>query len=700
MHFFHSRRLRYLCVSVFAVWLLFLSLRAVFYSGFSDARGADSSILLQALWIGARFDLRLAVLFNVPLFLLAYLPRWNLITSFLARKIAIVYVVLLMAVLLLIYIIDFGHYVYLGIRVDSTALRFFQDAGISAKMLWESYPVGWITLVWLLVVGLFLLAQKFLIREMLERPDPGLSRVQTSAGILLIIFLGIWGIIGRYSLVPLRWNHAFFSDSPQVAALGLNPVLYFIDTFEFREPLYEIDQVNKYYDDIAWYLGVPATHEGKVNPDDDSSGFEFARSISRADHAIVAKGQRPPNVIFIMLESLGASRLGIYGNPLKPSPVLDGIAEEGWLFKNFYVPVSGTARTVFASVTGLPDVTSVETATRNPFISEQHTIINAFSAHEKYYFIGGSAGWANMGALIRRSIKGVNLYQEGDYSEPVVDVWGISDLGLFREVDKRLKMIDPSQPFFAIIQTAGNHRPFTIPEDNEGFQRQEMDNESLGKWGFRSVEQFNAVRLLDYNIGLFLNMARESGYFDNTIFVFYGDHNNRITKTPHMAPFYEALDLDGLHVPHMIYAPMLLEPRVIDDAVSLVDVLPTVAGLLGVDYVNTSLGRDINSPWPEEERVVFTRTALKRYPVIGAVTRNLMLRMNYDETEARLHDLTSDNPDRDITSQYPLKAEKLKRLAKGIYETAKYMHHYNKPRLHNQEPASFSAEESKASAID
>ena len=47
--------------------------------------------------------------------------------------------------------------------------------------------------------------------------------------------------------------------------------------------------------------------------------------------------------------------------------------------------------------------------------------------------------------------------------------------------------------------------------------------------GFRNAAQYNAVRLLDYNVGRYMEMARESGYFDNTLFVFFGDHNNRIT---------------------------------------------------------------------------------------------------------------------------------------------------------------------------
>lgn len=47
-----------------------------------------------------------------------------------------------------------------------------------------------------------------------------------------------------------------------------------------------------------------------------------------------------------MLESLGTSAVGAYGNPLNPTPNLDRLAKESWFFRHFYVPVTGTAKTV------------------------------------------------------------------------------------------------------------------------------------------------------------------------------------------------------------------------------------------------------------------------------------------------------------------------------------------------------------------
>jgi phosphoglycerol transferase MdoB-like AlkP superfamily enzyme len=675
MAWWKSRRIQFIAGSTALFLLFFLILRATFYFGFSEVGKSvhpDFDTLAKTLFIGFKFDLRLAILLTLPLFVFAYLPRINLTTSQIVRNVARVYLALAILAVLFFYILDFGHYAYLGIRINSTVLRFMEDASISAAMVWQSYPVLWIVLGWVMASMVFMALAVVLERHTILRSGDHISGKQVALGSVIVVVVVVGGILGRFvnfnifNPVPLRWNHAFFSGNAAVAALGVNPVLFFFDTFEQREDPYDLEEVKKYYNTIADYLGVQNQNPQTLNYD---------RIIAPQAHRIPY--QRPPNVIFIMLESLGASRLGAHGNPLKPTPYLDAIAEGGWFFRNFYVPVSGTAKTVFASITGLPDVSSVQTATRNPMIAQQRVVLNSFNKYRKFYFIGGSAGWANMSAVINQSVKDIKLFEEDHWEESIVDVWGISDLSLFREVDKILSRLPGDKPFFAYIQTAGNHRPFTVPEDNDGFEIKNESEETLRKNGFRSVEQYNAVRLIDFNIGRFMDFARENGYFDNTIFVLFGDHNNRITSTPYMAPFYEALDLDGLHVPHMIYAPQLLQHREIDDATSLVDMFPTVAGILGLKYLNSTMGRDINIPAPEGERVVFTQTADKRFPIIGAVTKDYMVRMNHDGSDAKMHDLNSSEPAVDISAQFPDEFQKMQGLAKGIYVTTKFQFYHN-----------------------
>jgi phosphoglycerol transferase MdoB-like AlkP superfamily enzyme len=381
--------------------------------------------------------------------------------------------------------------------------------------------------------------------------------------------------------------------------------------------------------------------------------------------------------MFVMLESLGTSAVGAYGNPLNPTPNIDRLATQSWFFEHFYVPVTGTAKTVWASISGVPDVTRQETATRNPLITKQHTLINAFTGYEKIYTIGGNSGWANMNALIRQSIDGVRLLEERDWKSPVVDVWGISDLDLFKETDKVLQALPKDKPFFAYVQTAGNHRPFTIPKSNDGFEVKHPTLAEVQAAGSRSVEQYNAVRLLDFNIGRLMEIAKAGGYYDNTIFELFGDHNTRIAQIPFLAPAYEQLGLESNAVPMIIHAPGLLGTRTVKEAVGLVDLLPTVAGMAGLEFRNSGLGRDIQQPAPEGERVVPLVLREGTFPVIAGVTQHFMVQMEHDGSSPTLHDLASATPLDNVAPQNPEEFKRLVELTRGMHETSRLMLYQN-----------------------
>jgi phosphoglycerol transferase MdoB-like AlkP superfamily enzyme len=642
------------------------------FSGFEPKALIDTKGVWETLSIGFSFDLRLAILTMLPLALLAWMPRWNLLRSRLLRRIARVYLVAALSVLLLIYIIDFGHYAYLGVRINATVLRFIEDAQISRDMVWQTYPVIWISLGWLVTIALVTLALVRLERVTLDRPRKAIRKLSATWGGTLMVVLVLLGILGRVenmnleNPVPLRWSDAFFSGNNQIAALGLNPVLFLYDTGKVGQSRYDEAQVREHYAVMANYLGVDKP---------DPQTLDFVRHQGPQPYKI--PGSRPPNVMFIMLESLGTSAVGAYGNPINPTPNLDRLATQSWFFEHFYVPVTGTAKTVWASISGVPDVTRQETATRNPLITQQNTLINAFTGYEKIYTIGGNSGWANMNALIRQSIDGVRLFEERDWKSPVVDVWGISDLDLFKETDQILQALPKDKPFFAYVQTAGNHRPFTIPKSNDGFEVKHPTLAEVQAAGSRSVEQYNAVRLLDFNLGRLMEIAKAGGWYENTIFVMFGDHNTRIAQIPFLAPAYEQLGLESNAVPMIIHAPGLIGTRQVKEAVGLVDLLPTVAGMAGLEFRNSGMGRDIQQPAREGERVVPLVLREGTFPLIAGVTQHYMVQMEHDGSSPTLHDLASMTPRDNVAEKNPEEFKRLSALTRAMHETSRLMLYQN-----------------------
>ena len=388
-----------------------------------------------------------------------------------------------------------------------------------------------------------------------------------------------------------------------------------------------------------------------------------------------------PNVVIILLESFSAHKTGIFGNPLKPSPNFDAIAAESLLFRRFYTPRHGTARAVFATLTGIPDIITHRTASRNPKIVSQHTILNAFEDYEKFYFLGGSANWANIRGLFSHNVKGLRIYEEGDFSSPKIDVWGISDLHLFEEANRVLSNLN-DKPFFAFIHSSGNHRPYTIPDDNRNFRSVSVDDDKLRKYGFRSLAEFNSFRFLDHSLGFFMRIASNEKYFNNTLFFIFGD-NGTPGKIPHMSKAEEALRLGTYHVPFAIYGPGLIqEGKVFDIIASQMDVMPTIAGITGSPFLNTTMGRNLFDRRFDSQRYAFILTGAWAVPELGLLSDKLFWVMNADGTKTRLYDYYSDTPTQNLERKFPDQANELSQLCLGYYHTAKYLLYHNSPSLY------------------
>lgn len=119
-------------------------------------------------------------------------------------------------------------------------------------------------------------------------------------------------------------------------------------------------------------------------------------------------------------------------------------------------------------------------------------------------------------------------------------------------------------------------------------------------------------------------------------------------------------------------------PRVIDTVASEVDVMPTVAGLTGVECVNTSFGKDLFNAQFDESRFAFT-IIHSPVPQLGLIGADFYYQVNADGKSARLFKLDPEAPIADHAGDNPEIAERRRSLCLGIYETARYVRHNNTP---------------------
>ncbi len=639
------------------IFLLIMSLlRTALFLCFPK-QGNHLADLVSTFVLGIRYDLREVCIVCVLLLILGSISFFDPFRTNRGEKICLFIIGLSAFVLAFFYSVDFAHYSYLSQRLNASVLNYLGDASISAKVVWQSYPV--IKIIVALVVATWFIY--WLIKKSLKKISalPQASNKKSRIAWFVICFLLFaFAIFGKADQFPLRWSDAFALGSDYKANIALNPFQSFFSTLKFAHNTYDKTKVEKAFSLLAPYYGFA---------ENDSSKLIYARDIAAKKNTVA----NTPNVVVVICESFSAYKSSMWGNPLNTTPFFNDMSQHGIFFDRCFTPTYGTARGVWAVVTGIPDI-EVRTATssRNPLAVNQHTIINNFIGYSKYYFLGGSTSWANIRGLLTNNIAGLNLYEEKDFSSPKIDVWGISDKNLFLEANKRLK--EETKPFFAVIQTADNHRPYTIPEeDQQAFHKINFTKDSLLQYGFESNDEMNAFRYTDFCYKTFIETAKKEKYFDNTIFVFIGDHGipgDAGNMFPHA---WTNQKLTSEHVPFLIYAPKLLTAQRIHSFCSQVDLLPTIAGLCNINYQNTTLGRDVLDTANYKSKA-FSLIYNPDEDYIGIIKGDFFYRKKISGNNEEIVSVINNEPVAREIQNGEIKAQ-MRALTNAVYETAKYM---------------------------
>ncbi|MFD2528316.1 MULTISPECIES: LTA synthase family protein [Polaribacter] len=654
--------IKYIFIHLIFLFAYIFFFRILFYFLFSELDNIAISEIKKGFFLGARFDLKLAVITIFPIAILVLITNYKFFSKKIFKIIANIYFLIGYVILTLFFLFDFGYYDYLNIRLDASSLRFLSNLKISSKVLVESYPI-YKGLIGLLLLGIAVFwFSKFIYNSFTTQKTFITNKVKSLYFIVTFLILS-FGIYNSFTHYPLRWSQAFFSKNNAVNQFTLNPVLYFFDSFAYRSEGVNMTEFNKFYPVISKHLKLP------------KDSISFSRKVN-----FKTTFKEKPNVIIVMLESVGVKPMSYYGNPIKSTPILDSLLQKSISFPNFYVHKSGTAASVFASVTGLPDVENIRTASRNPLLQDQRILFDQFTDYEKLYFLGGSANWANIRSIFQSNIKGLKIFEEGSYeTENRADVWGIDDYELFKEANKELEKISKKgKPFVAYIQTATNHMPFTVPDAKESYKplkENDISKNELEKSGFKSVDQLNALRYLDFNVGRFLKRAKESGYYDNTIFAFFGDHNTAMTKTDLYSKEYD-LNIQSQHVPFLIHAPKYVKPRVIKKNGKLIDLFPTLISLAKIEHTNYTLGNNLlDSTYTNSNSFVYL--GIKGEPAVGIIEDSLYYYKTTITKSNGLYNLKEKSLT-DLKDNLPKKTRELDSLLSAYYNATKYLYFNNK----------------------
>ena len=283
---------------------------------------------------------------------------------------------------------------------------------------------------------------------------------------------------------------------------------------------------------------------------------------------------RPLNLVIVLEESLGAQFVGSLGGK-DLTPELDALYEQGIAFERLYATGIRSVRGIEAVLTCMTpraQLSAVKTAETQQNFFTLASLLER-NGYRTSFIYGGESHFDNM----RQFFLGngfQTIVDENDYEDPVfVGSWGVSDEDLFQRAHEEFVSAG-DEPFFSLVFTSSNHTPFEIPENRV----------EVSEYGPRET----AIRYADYALGRFFDQARDSSYWENTVFLVVADHSVAINGG-------KLVPAERFMIPGVIVGDTI-EPRKVSGITSQIDLLPTMLSLIGLSAEHPCIGRDLTLP--------------------------------------------------------------------------------------------------------
>ncbi len=289
--------------------------------------------------------------------------------------------------------------------------------------------------------------------------------------------------------------------------------------------------------------------------------------------------KRPYNVVLITVDTVRADHCSFMGYDRDTTPNLEKLADRSAVFERAYAPSNMTPASIPAMLTGLYPTELYRDNSHFIRFDDKNVFVAEMLADAGYETRGVLTHWY----FERRKRSG--LYQGFDTWKVVGTKWGkamedastskmVSDEGIHQ-----LNQLKGSEkPFFLWLHYLDPHKWYVF---HDGFDK---------RWGKRSKDRYDhEIAFTDHHVGRVLRALRAHPAADRTAVIVTSDHGEAFgehKKHFHGFSVYE----DQLRVPLIVHVPGL-EPRSVQKRVGLIDLVPTMLDLAGVQPPHRLQGR-------------------------------------------------------------------------------------------------------------
>ncbi len=315
--------------------------------------------------------------------------------------------------------------------------------------------------------------------------------------------------------------------------------------------------------------------------------IQSVKNISPVEDVVKFGSAKDKNLIIIQMESLQSFLVGLNIDGQEIMPNFSKLVNENHYFNHFYqqvgqgntsdaeyvvntslyIPARGAATQVYADkeLPSLPKLLNQHGYDTATF----HTnVVDFWNRKELYKAIGFD-----------------RYYDQEYFGDEQAIFFGAPDEILYKKTMLELiRMHKQERPFYAQVISMTAHHPYTIPEELSRITMPERYQ------GTMIGDYLRSQNYADYALGLFIEDLKQSGVWEDSLIVLYGDHLGlpmySLTREEKalMEEIYgrEYTYTDMINIPFVVINPGDPGSAVHEQLGGQVDILPTVANLLGV----------------------------------------------------------------------------------------------------------------------
>lgn len=493
--------------------------------------GAPMSELPMVLLVGVLFDVQALAYFQLPFHLLSLFPSQKYFKK--KENIQAFFFLLGLASIILLNFIDLEFY---KIKTRRSGIELFALVSDSSNPV-LSYLINY----WYLL--LLYLALVFAIYKLYPKQNSitvAYSKKLISTYFIVFVLVIFLSARGGWAIKPLRSFDAARFVNPQWVSATINSPTQLITSYSSSVP-------------------------PKLNYMPDAEAEALAKTTQSVNSYF--KNNFKPNIVLIILESIGRDYCGFLNKENRFTPFLDSLSKHALVFPNAYS--SGTTSmesipAIFASIPSLLEVPYINSNFQNNSIYGIHHYLSQNKYNCSFYYgaQNGSMGFDN---FLRISGQ-IDYFGIDEYPSPKSDFdgsWGIWDQAYLQYFNSELNK--KQEPFFSSVFTLTSHDPYHIPDNYK----------NTFKGGQLPI--YKAVQYTDHSLKLFFEQASKQKWFNNTIFIITADHPSHSVNEYYYTP------TGKYEIPLLVYAPKLIAPGTNDKiTASHTDIMPSIMSLAGI----------------------------------------------------------------------------------------------------------------------